>query len=54
MSHTQREREREREMVFFFFLFSLFNSLERTRASPGLVKVLSNVKIVGQNIESDA
>ena len=52
MSERERERERKRERVFFFFFF--FNSLVRTKASLGLVKVLSNVKIVGQNIESDA
>ena len=46
----KREKERWRMSDGFFFYYSL----ARTKASLGLARVFSNVKIVGQNIETNA
>ena len=52
----KQEREREREghrktNVFFFFLFYC---LARNNAKPAIASAINNVKIVGENIETDA
>lgn len=48
----KREKQRWRMSDGFFYLF--YYSLARTKASPGLARVFSNVKIVGPNIETNA
>ena len=45
---SEREKDGENDDFFLFYF------LARNKASPGLARVLSNVKIVGQNIESNA
>ena len=51
-----REKERERgiEKQMFFFFFFLFYCLARNNAKPAIASAINNVKIVGENIETDA
>ena len=46
----ERERGIEKQMFFFF----LFYCLERNNAKPAIASAINNVKIVGENIETDA